>query len=323
MRRKVNIVIGSMLVMTLLAGCSVNNASSNSAISGSRNSAAALADASTPKPERSGDTALTFTPDPQKQQTVYLWEKGSMPTETTYTENNGGYFDNPNFRPNLVTIPAKKGANIKGAVLICSGGAFQVRSNEHEAMPTAEALSELGYQCCVVNYRVRPYTMEEGSLDLARAVRFVRAHAVEYGIKKNDIAVMGFSAGGILCGDLLLNFDGTVNGTALDPNYASDDLDKISADASAVGMIYSFYGRLALASTDVKKFAASDLPPAYFVYGTKDPFADDFPACAQALRKAGVSVEEHVLQGWPHGFGADGDWIPGYDRWLTKIFQNN
>jgi len=35
---------------------------------------------------------------------------------------------------------------------------------------------------------------------------------------------MGFSAGGILCGDLLLNFDGLVNGTTLDPSYVPDEL---------------------------------------------------------------------------------------------------
>ena len=62
-------------------------------------------------------------------------------------------------------------------------------------------------------------------MDLARAVRFVRAHAEDYGIDPADIAVMGFSAGGILSGEMLLHFDGTVNGTALDPDYVPDALD--------------------------------------------------------------------------------------------------
>lgn len=39
------------------------------------------------------------------------------------------------------------------------------------------------------------YLWEE-ALDLARAVRFVRKNAEVYGIDENDIAVMGFSAGG-------------------------------------------------------------------------------------------------------------------------------
>ena len=68
-------------------------------------------------------------------------------------------------------------------------------------------------------------------MDLARAVWFVRKHADIYGIEEKDIAVMGFSAGGILAGDMLLNFAGTVNGTPLDSEYRADEFDNISADA--------------------------------------------------------------------------------------------
>lgn len=93
----------------------------------------------------------------------------------------------------------------------------------------AEALSELGFQSFVVNYRLRPYTQEEGALDLARAVRFVRSHAKEYGIEESDIAVMGFSAGGILSGEELLNYDGLVSPTGLDESYVPDALDEVSA----------------------------------------------------------------------------------------------
>ena len=261
--------------------------------------------------------------DAGARQTFYLWEEGNMPSVTEYTENNGSYSDDPDFRPTVRTFPVPEGTEIKGAVLICAGGAFQYRSDQYEGTPVAEALSERGYQSFVVDYRLRPYTQEEGALDLARALRFVRSHADEYGIDEADIAVMGFSAGGILSGEMLLNFDGTVNGTVLDADYVPDALDQISADAAACGMIYAFYGRLSVASTDVEKFAASDLPPTYFAYGTRDPFVGEFEECIDALKTAGVSVESHVLEGMPHGFGAQGGWIDGYDQWLSGIYQKN
>jgi acetyl esterase/lipase len=253
-------------------------------------------------------------------QQIYLWEEDNVPTTTEYTENNAGYFDPPDFRPNMVYLPVKQDVAVKGAVLVCAGGAFQFRGNEMEGTPVAEHLSALGYQSFVVNYRLRPYTMQEGALDLARAVRYVRSRAADLGIEENDIAVVGFSAGGILAGELALNFDGTINGTAIDPDYMPDALDRISADVSAVGMIYSFYGRLSVASTDVEKFRASDLPPTYFLYGTRDPFVRQFEACVSALQQAGVPVESHALEGWPHGFGAgDGQWILDFDKWLSEI----
>jgi len=258
----------------------------------------------------------------QQQQVIYLWDEGNVPTTTEYTENNSGYFDPPDFRPHMVYFPAKQGVEVKGAVLIGAGGAFQFRSDKIEGTPVAEHLSELGYQSFVVNYRLRPFTLQEGALDLARAVRHVRSRAENYGIDQNDIAVMGFSAGGIIAGELLLNFDGFVDGNAIDPSYVPDELDKISADASAVGMIYSFYGRLSVASTDVEKFKTSDLPPAYFLYGTRDPFVSQFEACVDALQQANVPVESHALQDWPHGLGAaDGNWILDFDKWLTGIFE--
>lgn len=272
---------------------------------------------------QSGDTVLTAAAAPHSQQTLFLWEKGNVPAVTEYTENDRNYFDAPDFRPYLVTFPVPEGTPVKGAVLICAGGAFQFRSDENEGTPVAEALRQLGYQSFVVNYRLRPYTQEEGALDLARAVRFVRKNAKTYSIDEDDIAVMGFSAGGILAGEMLLNFDGTVNGTALDPSYSPDALDRISADASAAGMIYSFYGRLSVASTNVEKFAASDLPPTYFCYGTRDPFVGEFEKCIEALRKAGVEVTSDVLQDRPHGYGYMEGWIPAYDSWLTGIFTKN
>ncbi len=221
-------------------------------------------------PEAGGDTVASAVVTPSRQQVLYLWEEGNAPAVTEYTENNGSYFDDPDFRPYITSYPVPEGTEIKGAVLICPGGAFQFRSDQPEGVDVAEALSALGYQSFVVDYRLRPYTQQEGALDLARAVRFVRAHAQEYGIEEEDIAVMGFSAGGILSGEMLLNFDGEVNGTALDADYVPDELDQVSADAA---------------------------------------------------EEAGVSVERLQLEDMPHGFGAEGGWIPAYDEWLSGIFS--
>ena len=84
-----------------------------------------------------------------------------------------------------------------------------------------------GYQSFVVDYGCGPTPRQVGALDLARAVRFVRSHVEEYGIDPQDIAVMGFSAGGILSGEMLLHFDGDVSPSVLDPQYQPDELDSV------------------------------------------------------------------------------------------------
>ena len=135
---------------------------------------------------------------------------------------------------------------------------------------------------------------------------------------------MGFSAGGILCGDEALNFDELVNGTALASDYRPDALDEVSANVCTIGMIYAFYGRLSVASTDVEKVRASKIPPTFFAYGTRDPFYRQFQACANAVHEAGVEVEEHEYEGMPHGFGyTHEEWMISFDRWMTEIMSNN
>lgn len=256
--------------------------------------------------------------------TIYLWPEGNMAKVTNYTGSQGSYQDPPSFRPYMNYFPVAEGTTVKGAVLVCAGGAFQFRSDQMEGTPVAQWFARHGYQAFVVNYRVRPYTMEEGSLDLARAVRFVRQHAADYGINSDDIASVGFSAGGILCGDEALNFDELVNGTALASDYRPDALDQVSANVCTIGMIYAFYGRLSVASTDVEKFRASKIPPTFFAYGTRDPFYRQFQACADAVREAGVEVEEHEYEGMPHGFGyTHEEWMVSFDSWMSKIMANN
>ena len=256
--------------------------------------------------------------------TIYLWPEGNMAKVTNYTGSQGSYQDPPSFRPYMNYFPVAEGTTVKGAVLVCAGGAFQFRSDRMEGTPVAQWFARHGYQAFVVNYRVQPYRMEEGSLDLARAVRFVRRHAADYGISPNDIASVGFSAGGILCGDEALNFDELVNGTVLASDYRPDALDEVSANVCTIGMIYAFYGRLSVASTDVEKFRASKIPPTFFAYGTRDPFYRQFQACADAVREAGVEVEEHEYEGIPHGFGYTHEaWMVGFDSWMTKIMSNN
>lgn len=84
--------------------------------------------------------------DPVNQQILYLWEEGNMPAVTEYTENNGNYADDPDFRPYMVTFPVPEGTEVKGAVLINAGGAFQFRSDQMEGTPVAQELSRLVYQ---------------------------------------------------------------------------------------------------------------------------------------------------------------------------------
>lgn len=262
----------------------------------------------------SGDAVMTGK--------VNLWEKGNIPTVTHNVNNSDG----PDFIPNMEVFTVEESVTPKGAVIICPGGAFAFRSMQNEGYDIADMFVPMGYQCFIVNYRIQPYTMRESATDLQRAIRYVRAHADEYRINPENIALVGFSAGGILNGEVLLNWRDLTNGTALDSSYRPDALDNVPVSACAVGMIYSFYGRLSVSMNDVATLRAANLPPAFYCWGTRDGFAGQFTQNANAVEEAGCTVERKILQGYPHGYGSGGNagvWGNDFDAFLTKIMSGN
>ena len=74
---------------------------------------------------------------------IYLWAEGNMPTITDYTVNNGNYQDDPDFRPNMIWYPVPDGTAVKGAVMVCPGGAFMFVPAERS--------------CSAVAMKVRPW----------------------------------------------------------------------------------------------------------------------------------------------------------------------
>jgi acetyl esterase/lipase/predicted peptidase len=266
-------------------------------------------------------TVLDAVPDPAQTEVFYLWEEGNAPARTRFTSDMTGYYDSYDFRPYVTALPIPEGVKAKGAVILLAGGAFQFRGDYTDTLPTAVQLREYGYRCFIVDYRLRPYSQEEGALDVARTVRFIRKNADTYGIDPEDITVMGYSAGGIQAGEFFISADGDVNGSYLDPGYTPDELDEISADAAACGMIYSFYGRLSVASLDVEHLKAAELPPTFYCYGTRDPFYRQFEAQVALMEEVGVVSDTIVLEEWPHGYGGDGGWVADYAAWLEKIFS--
>lgn len=253
---------------------------------------------------------------------VNLWEKDNIPTITRNVNNSDG----PDFIPNLEVFTVAGDVQPKGAVMICPGGAFMFRSMQNEGYDIADMLTAMGYQCFVVNYRINPYTMQESATDLQRGIRYVKSHAAEYRIKPENIALVGFSAGGILNGEVLLNWRDLKNGSALDNSYIPDDLDNIPVDACAVGMIYSFYGRLSVSMNNVETLSNANLPPAFYCWGTRDGFAGQFTQNANAVEQAGCRVERKILQNYPHGYGTGGNsdvWGHDFDEFLTSVMTEN
>lgn len=93
-------------------------------------------------------------------------------------------------------LPAKRtGTAVPGVVFVHGGGwRTGVRAN---FAPMAIRMAERGYAAATISYRLSPEARYPAAIhDVKAALRWMRAHAGEYGIDPARIAVAGGSAGG-------------------------------------------------------------------------------------------------------------------------------
>ena len=137
------------------------------------------------------------------------------------------------------------------ACLLIHGGAWSAGSPASER-GLGQALSRQGIVCFAVAYRLAPrYKYPTQVQDCARAARWVRAHAVQYGVDADRLGAWGVSAGGHLA--LLL-------GTMAPGDYQADD-DPNRALSGKVGCVVDFFG-----PADLR---GSSCPPAAAMYLTR------------------------------------------------------
>ncbi len=96
------------------------------------------------------------------------------------------------------------------------GGAF-VGGDKRQAWRYAPTFAQAGYAVASINYRLLPATYPSQIHDVKGAIRFLRAHAGQFGLDPLRLALLGTSAGGLLacqvgvsCGNLA--WEGTVGG---------------------------------------------------------------------------------------------------------------
>jgi acetyl esterase/lipase len=106
-------------------------------------------------------------------------------------------------RPTLGIYLPPKEKRTGAAVIICPGGGYWILAAGHEGADVARRFNEMGVTAFVLKYRIpNDLTMvnkEIGPLqDAQRAIQVVRENAKKWGVNKNAIGIMGFSAGGHL-----------------------------------------------------------------------------------------------------------------------------
>lgn len=129
------------------------------------------------------------------------------------------------------------------AVVFVTGGGF-IAAPKSNYIQQRLHLAEAGYLVASAEYRVVPDgTYKDAVQDVKAAIRYLRAHAAEFNIDPNRIAVMGESAGGYMAAmigttngvkefDVGENLDQSSDVQAAIDIYGLSDLTKVGADFS-------------------------------------------------------------------------------------------
>ncbi len=222
-----------------------------------------------------------------------------------------------------VFLPGASVAATGTAVVVCPGGGFHTLSINSEGFDVAKWLVQKGITVFVLKYRLAHSLTDDPVKELMEkmgkkefdeenavaipiaiadgreALSYVHKHAEEYGIAKDRIGIIGFSAGGTVAASAAYNYT---------PENRPD----------FVAPIYSFM------PPELQKDISTDAPPMFLAAASDDqlglaPHSIDLYNKWIASKH---SAELHLYSKGGHGFGMrkqnlpSDSWIDRYGDWL-------
>jgi acetyl esterase/lipase len=231
----------------------------------------------------------------------------------------------------LFTPREKRGGPFPGVILIHGGGWRS--GNRQMEWPMALYLAERGYVTATVEYRLSAEALYPAGIhDLKSAIRWMRAHAAEYAIDPNAIAVYGCSSGGELAallgttGDMkrfegaggnsdrssrvqaVVDVDGILDFTNPAESAKDDDPRKPSAGKAWFGASYKENPDIWREASPLN-YIDEKTAPMLFVNSSLERFHAGRDEGIAKMNKLGIVTEVHTIPDTPHPFWLFHPWF--------------
>jgi len=266
---------------------------------------------------------------------IPLWPEGvpNLKTNTAPEIESEGRFTHVQ-HPTLTMYAPEIARSAGVAVIVAPGGGY---ARVGDGKSDARWLNSLGITAFVLKYRLEDYGHPAPLQDMLRAIRIVRAHAAEYGVRSDRIGVLGSSAGGHLAACAATLWDSPLGKTGA-------PLDQVSARPNFAALIYpvvtmedpfvhkgsrrALFGRAPtseqIESLSLEKQVRTNSPPSFLVATMADQSVpvENSLKLYQALRNAGVPAELHAYAAGAHGksrdpqYGPTAEWPKRLEEWL-------
>jgi acetyl esterase len=220
--------------------------------------------------------------------------------------------------------------------ILVHGGGFTKGDKQTFITPIFEPLAKAGFAWFTINYRLAPqHQWPACSDDVASAIKWVKAHAAEYKVDVNRIALIGESAGGYLVSAAGVTGKGETRVAAVVPFYAPHNLVTHVRRRNELRGLAGLIGRDTLDEETWTKLAImspfhqmrAGLPPFLLIHGDADTTVDyDQSMEFQAkMKAAGNACETITIPGGGHGMGGwaklNSDYAAQMIAWLKKTLK--
>ncbi|PKQ45157.1 alpha/beta hydrolase [Confluentibacter flavum] len=234
--------------------------------------------------------------------------------------------------PTLEYFKANPDKASGAAIIVVPGGGYSVVVYQGEGVSNAKVLAEQGIATFVLKYRlpnddIMPDKKIGPLQDAQQALKLVRENAEKWGLDKNKIGIMGFSAGGHLASTAATHFEKSYiensNNTSLRPDFQilvypvismTDSLTHSGSRDALIGKNPSKEDVL-LFSNEMQ--VNTTTPPAYLTHTADDKTVDVDNSIDyfESLRHNNVDAEMHIYPKGGHGF------IFRHQGWMNPLFE--
>lgn len=270
------------------------------------------------------------------QEKITLYPNGvpnSKPSSVTETGADRGLYKGIT-NPTLEYIKPEQPNGT--AIIVIAGGGYGVIVYNGEGLGTAKSLVEKGISAFVLKYRLpSDEIMSDKKIgplqDVQQSIKYLRENAEKYGIDRNKIGVMGFSAGGHLASTAATHFEKSYienpQNTNLRPDFQilvypvitmQDALTHGGSRDALIGKTPSQEDK-DLMSNELQ--VKANTPITWLTHAADDKVVDVDNSIQyfEKLRKNKVEVEMHVFPKGDHGFiFRQKGWIDPLFDWMKR-----
>lgn len=238
------------------------------------------------------------------------------------------------------------------AILVIPGGGYSCICADREGEPIAQAFIPYGYNAFVLHYTVdgkHPFPTQ--LIEVAEAIKHIKDNAENYGISKDKVFVVGFSAGGHLAACAGIFWKHPKIYESISMPYGYNKPTGVMLMYPVISPKYhgfSFNNLLCndhpmqseLKSVSLENFVDSDSVPAFVFHTSNDEVVNvkNSLCLANAYTDAGLQYELHVYPNSPHGIAlansitdcgksywndpAMAEWVRMSAYWAENIKEN-